>query len=208
MPAAAVLAALALAAQQPTDDGPVQTAPRERPAAELGETKVEIPPGAKPATEESAGPAAAAGAKSLAFEPKTFVDGDTLQIVLGQRALFRLDDKGLPVLAKVEQGKLADAHPAGEVTETFEKPAEGEIAVALDGSAEARATVLKVWNQTGKAVDYRAIALVMVKGKLTPAPAPTCAVPPRSVRVETWRRPIVAVGLGRFKESVATKACK
>lgn len=207
---ASLLAILVLAAQ-PTDDGPVQTAPREAAVADvpgLDDKTVEPPPaGSTPVDEAKTSPAAVAATKALTVEQKTLVQGDTLQIVLGQRALFRLDSKGLPVLAKVEEGKLAAAHPEGAVTETFEPPPEGQIAVALDGSAEVRATVLKVWNQTGKAVDYAAIALVMRQGKVVPAPAPVCAVPPRSVRTETWRRPVVAVGLTRFKQPATAKPC-
>jgi len=151
---------------------------------------------------------AAAPSKPLTFTPKTVVDGETLQIVLGQRALFQLDDRGLPVLMKVEEGKLAAAHPAGAVTETFAPPPEGQIAAALDGSAEKRATVLKIWNRTAKPLDYRAIALVMRKGNLAATPVPpACSIRPRSVHVETWPAPIVAVGLGRFKEAVGAKAC-
>lgn len=146
----------------------------------------------------------------LSFTPQTLVDGETLQIVLGQRALFRLDDKGLPVLFKVEEGKLAAAHPDGAVIETFAPPPEGQIAAALDGSAEKRATVLKIWNRTEKPLDYRAMALIVRPGnKLTPSPAPvSCSLRPKSVHVETWRAPILAVGLGRFRETIATKACQ
>jgi hypothetical protein len=210
---ASVLAALALAAQPaPQDDGPVQTSPRQAraaadPALGLDEKAVEIPPAAEPVAEGKTAPAAVAAAKALTVEQKTLVQGGTLQVVLGQRALFRLDDKGLPVLDKVEEGQLAAAHSEGAVTETFAPPPKGQIAIALDGSAEARATILKVWNETAKALDYSAIALVMIKGKVTPTPAPVCAVPPRSVRTETWPRPVVAVGLLRFREAAAAKAC-
>jgi hypothetical protein len=48
----------------------------------------------------------------------------------------------------------------------------------------------------------------MARGKVTPSPAPVCAVPPRSIRIETWRRPIVAAGLGRFREAVTLRACQ
>lgn len=216
---APLLILLALAGQPaPPDDGPVQTAPKERPVSDdplpgLDEATVAIAPdpvkAPKPkAPAEKTAPAAVAAAKSLTIEQKTFVQDETLQVVLGQRAVFRLDDKGLPVLEKVEEGKLAAAHPDGEVTETFEPPPEGQIAVALDGSAEARATILKVWNQTDKAIDYRAIALIMVQGKVTPTPAPVCAVAAGEVRTETWRRPVVAVGLARFKPTDIIKDCK
>lgn len=201
---ASLLLLLALAGQPvPADDGPLPTAPRERPAADaplpgLDEATVAITPdgGAKPPPQ------------ALTIERKTVVQGETLQVVLGQRALFRLDDKGLPVLEAVEDGQLAAAHPEGAVTETFEPPPAGQIAVALDGSAEARATLLKVWNQTDRAIDYRAIALVMIQGKVTPTPAPVCAVPAGEVRTETWRRPVVAVGLGRFQPTETVKDCK
>lgn len=210
---ASLLVTLALAVQPaPADDGPLQTAPTERLAAEpapgLDEKTVEPPPpGSTPVDENRTAPAAVAATKSLTIEQKTLVEGGTVQVVLGQRASFRLDSKGLPVLAKVEEGKLADAHPKGEVEETFEPPPEGQIAVALDGSAEARATVLKVWNQTAKPLDYAAIALIMRQGKVTPQAAPVCMVPARSVRTETWPRPVVAVGLQRFKQPAAVKAC-
>jgi hypothetical protein len=215
---ASLFVILALAAQPTPDDGPVQTAPREvaGPVPGLDEQAVEPggdgaappPAGSKPVDEKKTSPAAVAAAKALTVEQKTLVEGGTLQVVLGQRALFRLDDKGLPVLSKVEEGQLAAAHPEGSVTEAFEPPPEGEIAVALDGSAEVRATVLKVWNQTGKPLDYGAIALIMRQGKVTPTAAPVCAVPAHSVRTETWKRPVVAVGLTRFKQPAAVKACQ
>lgn len=171
-------------------------------AAAVGALALQAAPAAK-APAPKAPPA-----KALTFTPKTMVDGETLQIVLGQRALFRLDDKGLPVLIKVEEGKLAAAHPAGAVKETFAPPPDGQIAAALDGSAEKRATVLKIWNRTDKPLDYRAMALVMRKDKLTAMPVPPgCTVRPRSVRIESWPAPIVAVGLGRLKEAVGAKAC-
>lgn len=209
---ASLIFLLALAAQPvPEDDGPVQTAPKERVSSAvpgLDEKTVEPPPaGATPVDEAKTAPAAVAASKSLTVEQKTLVQGGTLQVVLGQRAVFRLDDKGQPVLAKVEEGQLAAAHPEGAVTEGFEPPAEGEIAVALDGSAEVRATVLKVWNQTARPLDYGAIALIMRQGKVTPTAAPVCAVPARSIRTETWKRPVVAVGLTRFRQPAAVKAC-
>lgn len=209
---ASVLAALALAGQPaPPDDGPVQTAPKEAPAPAgpalgLDEKQVDIQP--EPAEPVAAALAPVAEPRAVTLEQKTFVQGGTLQVVLGQRALFRLDDRGQPVLDKVEEGQLAAAHPEGAVTETFAPPPEGQIAIALDGSAETRSTILKVWNETGKAFDYSAIALVMSKGKVTPVAAPVCAMPPRGIRIETWRRPVVAVGLGRFKEAVTTKDCQ
>src|SRR5687767_8808190 len=116
----ALLATMLLAAAQPAEsDGPVSTAVPERPgAAEAASAKpstldeeVVPPKGSKPVDENKTAPAAVAAAKTLTFEPKTLVQGDTLQVLLGQRAVFRLDSKNLPVLVKVEEGKLAAAHP-------------------------------------------------------------------------------------------------
>ena len=209
---ASLIFLLALATQPaPEDDGPVQTAPKELVSSVPGldEKTIEPPPvGSKPVDERKTSPAAVAATKALTVEQKTLVQGGTLQVVLGQRALFRLDSKGQPVLSKVEEGQLAAAHPAGSITEAFAPPPDGQIAVALDGSAEVRATVLKVWNQTGKPLDYGAIALIMRQGKVTPTAAPVCAVPPRSVRTETWKRPVVAVGLTHFKQPATVKACE
>jgi hypothetical protein len=144
------------------------------------------------------------------FSPGTKVEGSVVQVMLGERALVRLDDKGLPVLIKVEKGQLADAHPAGAVIETFAAPPPGEIAIALDGSAEKRATILKVWNGAPRPLAYSAIALVLSQGqKLEAGPAPVCPAPAHGVRVQSWPRPVVAVGLSRFRapDKVKPAAC-
>jgi hypothetical protein len=145
--------------------------------------------------------------KSVAFEPRTQVDGDVLQVIFGERALFRLDDGGKPVLDSVEKGQLAAAHRAGAAAESFQPPGPGLIAAALDGSAEKKASVMKLWNRLDHPVEYRAIVLVLHGQVLTPAPVATCPVPAGGVRSETWPAPIVAVGLSHFrpasKESLA-----
>jgi hypothetical protein len=140
----------------------------------------------------------------MPFQPKTFVDGSILQVILGERAIIRLDDSGMPVLDSVEKGQLAVAHPDGAVTESFKPPPQGLIAAALDGSAEKKATSLKIWNGTGHPIEYRAIVLVLHGQTLHAMPVPTCPVAAGHVRLETWPAPIVAVGLSRFKP--ATKA--
>ena len=137
--------------------------------------------------------------KSLKFEPRTQVDGAVLQVIFGERALFRLDNAGQPVLDSVEKGQLAAAHAAGAATETYAAPAPGLIAAALDGSAEKQASVLKVWNRLPHAVEYRVIVLVLHGQSLTPMAVPSCPVPAGGVRMETWPAPVVAVGLSRFK---------
>jgi hypothetical protein len=148
----------------------------------------------------------------FAFEPKTQVDGAVLQVIFGERAVFRLDDGGQPVLDAVEKGQLALAHPKGEVTETFAQPDSGMMAAALDGSAEVQASTLKVWNHTGHPIQYHGMALVLHDQKLTPVPLAMCPVPAGGVRTQSWPSPIVAVGLSKFKTATAADlaqpACK
>ncbi|MFC3070790.1 hypothetical protein [Phenylobacterium soli] len=155
---------------------------------------------------------APAAPKTMGFTPKTYVDGPVLQVILGERALFRLDDSGNPVLESVEKGQLAVAHPAGAVSETFKPPAFGAMGVALDGSAEKKASSIKVWNGTGRPVQYRAVVLVLHGETLRPVAVPTCPVAPGATRIESWPAPIVAVGLSRFKAAtkaaLAQPACK
>jgi hypothetical protein len=201
----ASLAALVLAAAQPADEGPIGTA--VKPPVLVG------PPAAaaKPASKASPPAPSPSKATSLEFDPKTKVDGETLQVILGERAVFRIDSGGYPVLATTETGKLTAAHPAGAVSETFAAPGPGRLAAALDGSAEKRASVLKVWNGLDYPVDYRAVVLVARKGQtLTPMPVAVCAVKPGETRTESWPAPVVAVGLARFKRAGvdARPACK
>ena len=162
------------------------------------------------------GPSAADPAKSpsatLGFEATTQVDSDVLQVIFGERALFRLDDAGQPVLDSVEKGQLKIAHPPGAAAETFAAPGPGLMALALDGSAEVGASTMKVWNHTGRAMEFRAIGLVLHEGKLRPFPLGVCPVPPGGVRSQSWPAPIVAVGVSRFKpatkQDLANPACR
>ncbi|HEX3887332.1 MAG TPA: hypothetical protein VHW05_07520, partial [Phenylobacterium sp.] len=119
------------------------------------------------------------------------------------RALFRLDDAGRPVLDTVEKGKLAAAHPPGTVPETYAAPGPGLLAAALDGSAETKRSVLKVWNRTAHPIAYHAEVLVLDGQNLHPVPVTPCPVPAGGVRTESWPAPIVAVGLTRFKQASA-----
>jgi hypothetical protein len=147
-----------------------------------------------------AAPAAAQPPKSVPFQPKTQVDNNILQVLFGERALFRLDDGGKPVLDAVEKGQLAAAHPPGAANETFKPPPAGLLAAAVDGSVEKHATFLKVWNRTGHPIEYEAIVLEMLQGDvLRPVPVATCPVAPGGVRTESWPAPIAAVGMLRFK---------
>jgi len=155
------------------------------------------------ATAAIAAPDKAEPPKTVHFDPKTQVDGAILQVIFGERALFRLDDGGLPVLDSVEKGKLAAAHPPGTAAETYAPPGPGLVAAALDGSAEQKVTVLKVWNRTGKPLEYSAHVLVLDGETLHPVAVQTCPVPAGGVRSEAWPAPIVAVGLARFKPATA-----
>ncbi|MET0271847.1 MAG: hypothetical protein ABW360_02545 [Phenylobacterium sp.] len=150
----------------------------------------------------------AAEAKAPMFEPVTKVDGKTLQVVFGARAVFHLDDEGDPILDKAEKGQLAIAHTPGTVKEEFERPEKGQIAIALDGSAEKKASYLKIWNGLDYPISYRAGVLVLVKGKLEPATVKVCAVPAGGTNYETWPKPVVAVALGNFTKAADDKACK
>lgn len=181
---ASVLSVLALAAAQPAGAAAPKTPPKAAPAA-----------------------------KQLTFEPKTKVDGESLQVIHGQRAVFRVGNKGWPVIATVEDGQLAAAHATGAVTEKFEPPGKGLVAAALDGSPEKRASFLKIWNGTAEPLEYRGMALVMLKdSRLRPMPMVGCPIPPGAVRVEAFPAPIAAVSLARFKtaskEALARPGCK
>ncbi len=163
------------------------------------------PAGARP---PQASPAAQAAAKSLAFEPKTQVENQMLQVVVGQRALFTVAN-GQPKLEKVEEGKLAAAHPPGKVKETFAAPPAGQVAAAFDASSERKVSVLKVWNGGARPLDFRLIALAVNNGKLAPVPINFCAVAPGGVRSQEWPAPIVAVALSRFTtEADDPPACR
>lgn len=165
------------------------------------------PPAAtdKPAAEAPAPP-------PLEFDPHTKVDGGTLQVILGQRALVTLDAKGLPALEEVEDGRLNLAHPAGKVTELYMTPPKGRLAAALDGSAEKKASVLKIWNNLDRAVALRVVALVMRGEALTPVPLSVCPLAAGEIRAQSWPAPIVAVGLAQFRtagpEALADPACQ
>lgn len=205
----ASLLALLLVAAQPGDE-PVPTATPEAPAA------ADIPPSAvkaaEPAPEPVQTPSAAASAPrpdaAGAFDRTTKIDGPILQVVFGQRAVFHLGEDGRPQIDKVETGQLAVAHPAGSATETFAKPDAGQLAVALDGSAEKKASYLKIWNGLPYPVIYKAGVLVLTNGVLEPSQVRICAVPAGQSHYETWPRPVVAVAMGSFTRAASDNACQ
>lgn len=204
-PAALALVVLLLAQAAPGDDGPIGTAQRQPTV--IAPDPPPVPTVRDPIADvllNSPAEAPKADPPSLAFDPHTRTDGETLQVILGQQATFRLDDHGQPVLESVTDGRLADAHPEGTVPETFTAPKHGLLAAALDGSAEKRATVLKVWNGLDHPVEVRVIGLMLRSDVLTPVPLAICPVPAGGVGSQSWPAPIVAVGLARFR--AATKA--
>ncbi|MDB5444702.1 MAG: hypothetical protein JWQ97_19 [Phenylobacterium sp.] len=156
-----------------------------------------------------AAPKQAAPAPAPAFDPHTrIVEGPALQVVFGERALFHLDDKGAPVLDEVQKGPLAVAHPAGAVQESFAAPKPGQLAAALDGSAEKSASYLKIWNGLDHAVAYRAgILAYSADGGLHPATVKVCAVPADGTNYQTWPVPVVAVALASFTPAPDDKSC-
>ena len=161
------------------------------------------------APEASEAPAAKPAAPEIVFSRKTEADGPVLQVVFGERAVIRLDDRNLPVLMKTQKGQLSEAHPPGKVAAGFAAPGPDEIAVALDGSAEVKTSVMKVWNGGSRPVRYDAVVLVLRGGKLVPRPVPGCAVPARSARTQSWPAPIVAVALTKFAAAPSGDAvCK
>jgi hypothetical protein len=201
------LAALLLFAAQP-DEAPVATATPEAAAAEP-------PPSERKATEPAPEPletpkaaAPKADASGPAFDRRTKVDGGALQVVFGDRAVFHLGDRSQPQMDKVEKGQLAVAHPAGAVKERFDKPDAGRIAIALDGSAEKKASYLKIWNGLDYPVIYKAGILVLHNGVLEPSQVRVCAVPAGQTHYETWPRPVVAVALGGFTKAATNTVCQ
>jgi hypothetical protein len=153
-------------------------------------------------------PVAAAPVAGAAFSGKTeMVEGPALQVIFGERAVFRLDAKGAPVLDKVETGSLAMAHPAGTVTETFKTPGPGKLAIALDGSPQKKASYLKIWNGLDHPVIYRAGVLAYEGGVLKPVTVRVCAAPSGGTNSQTWPAPIAAVVVANFTAADA-KACK
>jgi hypothetical protein len=146
--------------------------------------------------------------RGAAFSGKTeMVEGPALQVVFGVRAVFHLDDGGAPVLDAVEPGPLAMAHPIGAVTEAFEAPGAGKLAIALDGSPQKKASYLKIWNGLDHPVLFRAGVLAYEKGVLKPATVRVCATPAGGTSSQTWSAPIAAVVVASFTAAKDEKAC-
>lgn len=149
----------------------------------------------------------AAREKPPLLEPVTKVDGRSVQVASGARAVFRLNDDGSPVLERAEAGKLAIAHRPGAVTEDFAKPELGEVAVALDGSSERHLSYLKVWNRLAYPLAFRATVLRLRHGALKPERVRACAPPARQITYQTWAGPVAAVTLSDFRPATEAQTC-
>ena len=161
--------------------------------AETPETTAPKPPANLIAALEAAG-----------LDPRTKVEGGSVQVVLGQRAVFHLDADGKPVLNDVEAGRvdLATANGAGE---TYKGPGAGKLAFALDSSPEKRQSIMKVWNGLARPVAYEAEITALRRGQLMKRMATICTVPAGGATHEVWPDPIVSVTLSKFAETPADK---
>ena len=143
-----------------------------------------------------------AALEAAGLDPRTKVEDRTVQVVLGQRAVFHLDAEGKPVLNDVEAGRvdLATANGAGE---TYKGPGVGKLAFALDSSPEKRQSIMKVWNGLSRPVAYEAEITALRGGKLMKKASTICAVPAGAVGYEVWPDPVISVTLSKFAETPA-----
>lgn len=141
--------------------------------------------------------------KAAGLDPRTKVDGVSVQVMLGQRAVVQLDGEGKPVLTAVQTGRIGTAAPDG--TETYKGPGVGKLAFALDSSPEKRQSIMKVWNGLTRPVAYEAEITALRQGKLMKRMATICTVPAGGATHEVWPDPIVSVTLSKFAETPADK---
>ena len=141
--------------------------------------------------------------KAAGLDPHTKVDGASVQVMLGQRAVFQLDAEGKPVMTAVEAGRIGQAVPNGD--ETYKGPGVGKLAFALDSSPEKRQSIMKVWNGLTRPVAYEAEITALRQGKLMKRMATICTVPAGGATHEVWPDPIVSVTLSKFADTPADK---
>jgi hypothetical protein len=142
------------------------------------------------------------------FDPRTKLDGEAVQVIVGQRAVFRLDDAGKPVMEAVESGRIDMVLPDGK-PDTYLTPTAGRLGFALDASPEKRQSVMKVWNGLSRPVAYEVELTALRHGKLMKRKAPICAVAAGQSTYEVWPDPILSVTLSKFAETPASKsACQ
>lgn len=165
------------------------------------------------AQEAPAAPAAGAEQPSLlkaleaaGLDPKTKVDGQAVQVMYGQRAVLRFDDKA-PVLDLVEMGRVDRATTPAD-PKIYKGVRPNRLAFAVDASPQKRVSVLKVWNGLTRPVAFEAEIVALRGGQLMKKKAPVCAVAAGGAAYETWPDPIIAVTLTGLGDPPAdTPAC-
>ncbi|MDP3855869.1 hypothetical protein [Phenylobacterium sp.] len=178
----------------PVEAAPEQVAPAESAPVEPGPVKpapadAAAPTPAKPKTLVEA-------LAAVGFDPKTKVDGGNVQVMQGQRALFRLDARAAPVLGGVDTGKLGAAQPEGEA-ETYKGSGAGRIGVALDSSPVKKQSYMKIWNGLARPVTFELELAAVRGGQLMRRKASGCAVPAGGVHSQSWPDPIIAVTVSK-----------
>ncbi|WP_332768427.1 hypothetical protein [Phenylobacterium sp.] len=193
-----LLLAGAARAQEPTqpmtlDDflkpEPKAEAPAETPSAEPPPAETTPPERPKPKTLIEA--LTAAG-----FDPKTKVEGASVQVMQGQRALFHLDAKAAPVLDGIDAGKLGVAQPEGQA-ETYRGSGAGRVGLALDASPVKKQSYMKVWNGLARPVTFELELAAIRSGQLMRRKLEGCAVPAGGVHSQSWPDPIIAVTVSK-----------
>lgn len=142
--------------------------------------------------------------KAAGLDPRTKVEGGSVQVMLGQRAVIQLAPDGQPVLASVDAGRIGLAAPDG-AGETYKGPGAGKLAFALDSSPQKRQSIMKVWNGLTRPVAYEAEITALRQGKLMKRLATICTVPAGGATHEVWPEPVVSVTLSKFADTPADK---
>jgi len=168
---------------------PAEALPAETPPAEIPPTETAPPEPAKPKTLIEA--LTAAG-----FDPKTKVEGASVQVMQGQRALFHLDARAAPMLDGIDAGKLGAAQPEGQA-ETYKGSGAGRIGLALDASPARKQSYMKVWNGLAAPVTFELELAAIRKGQLMRRKLEGCAVPAGGVHSQSWPDPIIAVTVSK-----------
>lgn len=145
-----------------------------------------------------------AALEAAGLDPRTKIEGGSVQVMLGQRAVFHLDDEGKPVLNEVEAGRVDLATP-NDAGETYKGPGVGKLAFALDSSPQKRQSIMKVWNGLTRPVAYEAEITAVRGGQLMKRMATICTVPAGGATHEVWPDPIVSVTVSKFAETPADK---
>ncbi|MBT9470412.1 MAG: hypothetical protein V4514_06525 [Pseudomonadota bacterium] len=142
--------------------------------------------------------------QAAGLDPRTKVEGASVQVMQGQRAIFHLDAAGKPVMNGVDAGRIGLATADGK-GETYKGPGAGKLAFALDSSPEKRQSIMKVWNGLARPVAYEIEITAVRQGKLMKRLATICTVPAGGATHEAWPDPIVSVTLSKFAETPADK---